>query len=432
MQRKTRWPLVFSGCLAMLLSGGASAQDPDHKSDAKARDRSALHESIHRDLRGIIDHGANLYNQGDWNGCYRLWEGALMGLRPVLGERRLRSWAKTIDTDAYGDALKNLQSQLGNRPQLKDVIEAGLTNARQAPQLYRRAFVLRVVLDQLRAETRSAVAAKPDDDNQAIASPEQNKKTLWGRLGGEEGVTRLVDDFVNLASNDPKVDFFRQNKVKLDADHIVKMKREFVEQISQATGGPLKYTGPDMKKVHQGMGITDKQFDAAVADLRKALEKNKVAAEDRKTILDAVERYRKEIVQPKKSEEKKSEEKKPDEKKPQEKKEGKNAGDTARIEGKVTYQGKPLVGGWIDFFGKEEIGEDGEPISHSFSARIAADGSYALTRVKPGEYKISISTVSRRGKAKIPQVPAKYSDPEKSGLILTVRDGKQTYDVNLK
>ena len=85
-----------------------------------------------------------------------------------------------------------------------------------------------------------------------------------------------------------------------NAEQIVKMKREFVEQISQATGGPLKYKGPDMKKVHKGMGITDEQFDAAVADLKKALEKNKVAAEDRKTILDAVENYRKEIVQPKK------------------------------------------------------------------------------------------------------------------------------------
>lgn len=410
MQRATRWPLAFSAGLAILvLSGGASAQDQNDKPDAKARNRSTLDDSIHRDLRGIIDHGASLYNQGDWNGCYRLWEGALMALRPVLGERRLRSWAKTIDTDAYGDALKSLQTQLGDRPQVKDVIEAGLTNARQAPQLYRRAFVLRVVLDQLRAETTSGVAAKPkkpEEDDRAIDLPEAKKKNLWERLGGEEGVTRIVDDFVNLTTKDPKVDFFRHNKVKLDADHIVKMKREFVEQISQATGGPLKYSGPDMKKVHQGMGITNEQFDAAVADLKKALEKNKVAAEDRKTILDAVAGYRKEIVQPKKE--------------PQEKKEGKDAGGTGRIEGKVIYQGKPLGGGIITFFGR------GVAVSASIAA---ADGSYALNRVKPGEYKISIST---KGNAKIPQVPAKYSDPEKSGLSYSVQDGKQTLDIELK
>lgn len=302
MQRKPRWPLAFSVCVAMLLSGGISAQDQRDKPDAKARDRSALDDAIHRDLRGIIDSGANLYNQGDWNGCYRLWEGALMVLRPVLGERRLRSWAKTIDTEAYSDALKSLQSQLGDHPPLKDVIEAGLTNARQAPQLYSRAFVLRVVLDQLRAETTSAVKAKPkkntDDIDLAIPSTESKKKT------------------------------------------------------------------------------------------------------------------------PKQPEEKKLDEKEPDENKPQEKKEGKKADGTSHIEGKVTYQGKPLAGGIITFFGKDD----------AFSARIAVDSSYELNRVKPGEYKITIST---KGNAKIPQVPAKYSDPDKSGLTFTVHDGKQEHDIIL-
>jgi truncated hemoglobin YjbI len=94
------------------------------------------------------------------------------------------------------------------------------------------------------------------------------------------------------------------------------MKREIVEQVSEAAGGPLKYTGPDMRKVHKGMGITDAQFDALAGHLKKALEKNKVAPADADAVLSAVNGYRKEIVEPKKTGDKNFEEKK------EEKKEG--------------------------------------------------------------------------------------------------------------
>jgi hemoglobin len=404
MQQGPRWPRAFLTCLtALLLSSAATAQDQDRKPEAKTRERSSLDEAIHQNLRGIIDHGATLYNSGDWNGCYRLWEGALMAVRPMLGERRLRAWAKPVEKDAASAAIlqeiqKELQTQLGDRPLLKDVIEKGLDNARQTPQLFRRAFVLRVVLDQLRAESGTA------------SSPDSKRNTLWERLGGEEGVTRIVDDFVNLAAKDPKVDFFRHNKVKLEAEHIVKMKRELVEQISQASGGPLKYSGPDMKKVHRDMGITNEQLDAAVADLKKALEKNKVAAEDQKKILDALESYRQEIVQPKKPEEKKPVEKTPEDRKP---------ADKAIMSGKVIYLGAPVTGGTIELVGKD----------HKYKGTIEANGDFNLTDVKAGEYKIGISTKG----AKMPvRIPAAYSDPDKSGLAVTVKNGQQRLDLLLK
>ncbi len=251
--------------------------------------------------------------------------------------------------------------------------------------MYRRAFVLRVVLDQIRAETRPAKSATPSDAADA-------NKTLWDRLGGEAGVTRIIDDFINLAVADPKVDFFRHNKVKLDEEQIVAMKRQFVEQISQATGGPLKYTGPDMKKIHKGMGISEAQFNAAAADLKKALEKNKVAPEDVKIILDAVGRFRKEIVEPIK----------------------KLLG-TASIEGRITLKGKPLPGGTITFSNAEGKAE----------VKIAADGSYKVDEIKPGNYKVHIKGT------KDVVVPPVFGDPDKSGLMFLVREGKQTYDIQL-
>lgn len=447
MQRGARGTLACLACLsALLLTGTATAQDQDNKPEAKARQHASLDEAIRQNLRGIIDHGATLYNSGDWNGCYRLWEGTVMAMRPVLGERRLHAWAKPVEKDAASAAIlleaqKELQTQLGDRPQLKDVIEKGLDNARQTPQLFRRAFVLRVVLDQLRAETTSAEAArpktKPDTSAKPIVTPETKKNTLWERLGGEDGVTHIVDDFVNLAAKDPKVDFFRHNKLKLDAEHVVKMKREIVEQISQSAGGPLKYSGPDMKKVHRDMGITNEQLDAAIVDLKKALEKNKVSAEDRKKVLDAVEHYRTEIVQPKKPEQNKPEEKKPVEKKPEEKKpvekkpeekkpeekkpvekksEEKKPAASANVSGKVTYKGQPVAGAKISL---------GSADGKTVSGTTTAEGTYQLA-AKPGEYKVTVS-----GPAKL-ALPAKYADANTSALKLILREGKQLHDINLQ
>lgn len=402
MQWAAKWKTMFAALLAALaLAGAARAQDK--KPADKAPDRAALDEAMYQSLRGIIDHGADLYNQGDWNGCYRLWEGALMTLKPLVGERQLRSWAQTAtgDNTVYGEALKGLQSQLGDGPRLKKVIDTALNSAQQTPQIYRRAFILRVALDQLRAETKPAkgTIAKGSKPDGAPAK----KKTLWDRLGGEAGVTKIVDDFVNLAAPDPKVDFFRGGKFQMAPDQVVQMKREMVKKVSQVSGGPLKYTGPDMKKVHKGMGITEAQFKAAAADLKKALEKNKVAPEDVKQILDATDRYGKDIVEPKKKEEKK----------PTEKKEKKKPAGAASVTGHVTLKGQPLKGGTVLFTDNQG----------QVAGKITANGTYKVEGLKPGVYKLSIQGAA---------VPAAFNNPNTSSLTYTVKDGKQVFDIGLQ
>ncbi len=111
MRRMTGWMMVLSACLATAALAGA-ARSEDKKPADKPLDRPSLDEAISARLREVIDHGANLYNQGDWNGCYRLYEGALMSVRSQVGDRPIRSWAKAVD----GDALKGLQSRLGDHP----------------------------------------------------------------------------------------------------------------------------------------------------------------------------------------------------------------------------------------------------------------------------------------------------------------------------
>jgi hemoglobin len=46
-----------------------------------------------------------------------------------------------------------------------------------------------------------------------------------------------------------------------------------IDQVSEATGGPAKYTGRDMKTAHTDMGVTTGEFNALVEDLVATLNK---------------------------------------------------------------------------------------------------------------------------------------------------------------
>jgi hemoglobin len=50
--------------------------------------------------------------------------------------------------------------------------------------------------------------------------------------------------------------------------------------LCMATGGPCLYTGRSMKASHAGLGITEADWDAAVADLVATLNKFNVPAKE--------------------------------------------------------------------------------------------------------------------------------------------------------
>ena len=75
------------------------------------------------------------------------------------------------------------------------------------------------------------------------------------------------------------------------------MKAKLVEQICAGTGGPCTYTGRDMKSVHKGMGIGEKDWNAMVQDLGKTLTKFKVPAKERKELIAVLAPTKPDIVE---------------------------------------------------------------------------------------------------------------------------------------
>src|SRR5436309_6463865 len=116
------------------------------------------------------------------------------------------------------------------------------------------------------------------------------EKSLYDRLGGKPAITAVVDDFTARVAADRRINRFFANT------DVPAFKAKLVDQICEASGGPCKYTGKDMKTAHAGMGVTDDDFTALVGDLVATLDKFKVPEKEKGELLGVLGPMRKDIV----------------------------------------------------------------------------------------------------------------------------------------
>lgn len=135
-----------------------------------------------------------------------------------------------------------------------------------------------------------AGCASREEKQMAERSMMTTEQTLYHRLGGKETITAVVDDFVARVAADNRINSF------FAPTDMPRFKRLLVEQICQATGGPCTYTGRDMKTAHQGMGVTDADFNALVEDLVTTMDKFQVPAQERNELLALLGPMRSDIV----------------------------------------------------------------------------------------------------------------------------------------
>jgi len=130
---------------------------------------------------------------------------------------------------------------------------------------------------------------------QTIAKQESSNKTLYSRLGGKRAIKLVVDEFVSNLLTDERINKFF-TEIANDRRRLASFKGKLVDQICQASGGPCRYTGKDMKTAHKGLGITEGDFNALVEDLVKALDKVIVSATDKNELLGAFSSMKNEVV----------------------------------------------------------------------------------------------------------------------------------------
>jgi hemoglobin len=82
-------------------------------------------------------------------------------------------------------------------------------------------------------------------------------KSLYERLGGYEGITAFANDLLPRLRADSQLGRFWQNRAD---DGIAREKQLLVNYLCSSAGGPMYYTGRDMKTSHKGMKINESDW----------------------------------------------------------------------------------------------------------------------------------------------------------------------------
>jgi hemoglobin len=118
--------------------------------------------------------------------------------------------------------------------------------------------------------------------------------SLYDRLGGYNAIAAVVDDFIGRLISDKQFQKFFSG---FSNDSKKRIRQHFVDQICAATGGPCVYTGRDMKTTHGGLGITEKEWNAANKHLLETLDKFKVGKKEKDDVIAFVGTLKKDIVE---------------------------------------------------------------------------------------------------------------------------------------
>ena len=84
-----------------------------------------------------------------------------------------------------------------------------------------------------------------------------NQKSLYERLGGYDGIAAFTNNLLPRLQSDAQLGRFWKNR---GSDGIEREHQLLIDYICASAGGPVYYTGRDMKKSHKGMNIDESDW----------------------------------------------------------------------------------------------------------------------------------------------------------------------------
>ena len=119
-------------------------------------------------------------------------------------------------------------------------------------------------------------------------------KTLYERLGGYEAICAVTDDLLPRLQSDSRLGRFWQHR---GDDGVKREKQLLIDFLCSSAGGPLYYTGRDMKTSHKGMKISESDWSAFLGHLNATLDAFKVPQTERNEVVAFVQSTKRDIVE---------------------------------------------------------------------------------------------------------------------------------------
>ncbi|HET7292473.1 MAG TPA: group 1 truncated hemoglobin [Vicinamibacteria bacterium] len=147
--------------------------------------------------------------------------------------------------------------------------------------------------------TRGSVVATATLFGVLAASPAAAQgaaKPLYDRLGGAYNIAAVVDAFIERLRVNPTLNANPAIAAARKPERLPGLKFHLTAQVCQVTGGPCQYVGRSMKEAHATLNISEKEWDAMVADFTATLTRFGVPAAEQQELVDIVATTRPDIV----------------------------------------------------------------------------------------------------------------------------------------
>lgn len=118
--------------------------------------------------------------------------------------------------------------------------------------------------------------------------------SLYTRLGGYDAITAVVENLLPRLAGDAQLGRFWENR---GADGIEREKQLLIDFLAHNAGGPMYYTGRDMLLSHEGMKISQSDWDAFISHLEATLDEFNLPDQERNDVLGFINSTHADIVE---------------------------------------------------------------------------------------------------------------------------------------
>ena len=112
-----------------------------------------------------------------------------------------------------------------------------------------------------------------------------SETSLYERVGGYDVIAAMIDDLLQRVTTDPQIGVYWKGHSN---DSMKRDRQLLVDYLCESTGGPVIYRGRDMKTSHEGLGITESDWNIFIQHTVAMLDKFELPLREKEDCLAAV------------------------------------------------------------------------------------------------------------------------------------------------
>lgn len=123
---------------------------------------------------------------------------------------------------------------------------------------------------------------------------ESTGASLYTRLGGYDAIAAATDDLLGRLTSDPQLGIYWRGHSK---DSMKRERQLILDFLCEAFGGPVIYRGRDMKTSHEGLNISESDWQVFVKHTLATLDAFGIQGTERADFLAAASSLKGDIVE---------------------------------------------------------------------------------------------------------------------------------------